>query len=326
MKKPKNVPVEAIFNSNDNQWELGNKNSKGKKVGKWNFWWVTTGHHCCHTIYKGNSEKNFTYTRFHPDGTYSQKGTYINGKLNGTVYYQKSNSKTTELALTEPLYKNVFRAICEIQKGQAVSWKYFNKEGVQIGLDGNAVLTIKEFSSNFPGFKVPIQLLLLLEFEQEFGAFGYANGFYLSNNDKSLIETYSKNKEFLNKLMAFATANGTGSVYAFWNEGDTKGLSEMPIVVIGDEGGEHVIAINILDFLQLLAYDQEITVDHDEAFFYKDTEDYEKSHNAEIYLKWLKTNFNLNRIDSPKRIIKRAQDKFKKSFKDWVSIYLRKAQ
>lgn len=32
-----------------------------------------------------------TYTRFHPDGTYSQKGTLVNDVLEGTIDYQKSD-------------------------------------------------------------------------------------------------------------------------------------------------------------------------------------------------------------------------------------------
>jgi hypothetical protein len=104
MKKPQNVPAEAEFNSTDNQWELGAKNSEGKKIGEWKYWWATTGHFCCHT-FLDETINILTYTRFHPDGTYSQKGTLINGVLEGTTYYQKSENKTTELALTEPLYR-----------------------------------------------------------------------------------------------------------------------------------------------------------------------------------------------------------------------------
>lgn len=38
MKKPKTVPVEAEFNSSDNQWELGIKNYEGKTIlSKYNY-------------------------------------------------------------------------------------------------------------------------------------------------------------------------------------------------------------------------------------------------------------------------------------------------
>ena len=95
----------------------------------------------------------------------------------------------------------------------------------------------------------------------------------------------------------------------------------MPILVFGDEGGVHIVADNILQLMQLLTYDVEISVDFDDAYFYKDEDDYEESEDHQKYKLWLKNNFQLDPIEDPEIIIKASQDKYKALFDDWFALY-----
>src|SRR5689334_1536967 len=99
-------------------------------------------------------------------------------------------------------------------------------------------MELKQFDQNFKGYKISSELASLKNFQDNHP--DYSQGFYLLADDKSGIKTWSENVDFLNKLMPFAQANGTGSTYAIWNDGSNKALNQLPIVVFGDEGGVHV--------------------------------------------------------------------------------------
>ena len=73
--------------------------------------------------------------------------------------------------------------------------------------------------------------------------------------------------------------------------------------------------------MQLLTFDIEISVDHEEVYFYKHEDDYEESENLTIYIRWLKENFNLDPIENTEEIIEKAQQKYKSKFDNWVGQY-----
>lgn len=179
-------------------------------------------------------------------------------------------------------------------------------------------MTLEDFKQNFNN-QITDELALFFEINDELGFENYSQGFGLYEDDKSGISTWSEDEAFLDQLMPFAQANGSGSMYVLWNNEAGKSLNELPVVVFGDEGGQHVIAKNIFEFMQLLTFDNEISVDHEEAYFYKDEEDYEESENLQEYIDWLKENFNLDPIQETESIIKNAQEKYKAEFDQWVS-------
>ncbi|MCQ4140620.1 hypothetical protein [Chryseobacterium sp. EO14] len=181
-------------------------------------------------------------------------------------------------------------------------------------------MELNEFKRNFVGFELPKELILLNEFDNNVSDY-YSEGFELALDDKSGIATWSENKDFLDRLMPFAQANASGSIYALWDDGENKELVNLPVVVFGDEGGYHVVAENIIGLLQLLTFDTEISVDYDEVYFYKDEEDYEESHNLSLYKNWLKENLNLEPIENTEEIIEKAQQKYKSKFDNWVGQY-----
>jgi len=184
------------------------------------------------------------------------------------------------------------------------------------------MVNIIEFKENLGLAEVPSELEKLIYFQNNISSFeNYAQGFGVLIDDKSGLKSWSEDENFLNRLLPFAQANGTGSFYAIWNDGTNKGLNQMPIAVFGDEGGVHIVAENIQQFLHLLTYDTEIWVDFEETYFYKNEKSYEESEDLAEYLKWMKGDYNLDRIETPNELIKTAQQKHKENFDQWFGQY-----
>lgn len=183
-------------------------------------------------------------------------------------------------------------------------------------------MTLDDFKKNFNG-QITEELTQFFEINDELGFENYSQGFGLYEDDKSGIASWSEDQEFLDKLMPFAQANGSGSMYVLWNNESGKSLNELPVVVFGDEGGYHIIAKNIFEFMRLLTFDNEISVDHEAVYFYKDEDDYEESENLSEYVTWIKENFNLDPVttEDTETIIEAAQEEYKEDFDNWVSKY-----
>lgn len=322
-KKPRSVPAEAVFNAASNQWELGSRDAKGRQIGEWRYWWPTTGHFCCMNHFEDGGRKE-TYTRFHPDGTYSRKGIDLNGRPapNEVIYYQKSKNPTTELALTEPEYKKVFRVEeTFIRKGLS-KWKNFDAKGRRIELDGTLMpmLAPQSYAKNFRPFSLPDVLARLVEFQNDVVE-TFAEGFSLAVDDKGLVKNFcasqSKQREFAAAFLPIGDANGSGSGYCVWNNGASKNAGELPIVVFGDEGGCHVVAENLRELLSLVAADVEPMIDNDEVSFYKGP-DHEPSPEIAAFRKWLKSNVGITPTKKPTALVRKAQKRHKAAFDAWL--------
>ena len=185
-------------------------------------------------------------------------------------------------------------------------------------------MTIPEFKENLGLAEIPTALEKLICFQENISSFGnYADGFGLLIDDKSGLKSWSADESFLEKLLPFAQANSSGSFYTIWNDGIEKPLSEMPIVVFGDEGGVHVVAESILQLLHLITYDTEISVDFEEVYFYKDKDNYKESEDLVAYLEWLKDNYNLTQITDPEALVNAAQGKYKFRFENWFGLFVK---
>jgi hypothetical protein len=69
----------------------------------------------------------------------------------------------------------------------------------------------------------------------------------------------------------------------------------------------------------------EISVDFDNAYFYKD-EDYEESPDHEKFLEWLKENYDCGtttEANEAEKIIKIAQEKYKAAFDKWIKKHIK---
>ena len=184
------------------------------------------------------------------------------------------------------------------------------------------MVEIIKFKQNLNLQEIPVELEKLIYFQNTISSYeNYSQGFGVLIDDKSGLKSWSEDENFLNSLLPFAQANGSGSFYAIWNNGVEQPLNKMPVVVFGDEGGVHIVAENILQFLHLLTFDNEISVGFDEAYFYKEEDDYEESEGLSEYLAWMKGDYGLSQIEEPDLLIKAAQDKHKEHFDEWLGQY-----
>jgi hypothetical protein len=179
-----------------------------------------------------------------------------------------------------------------------------------------------DFAKNFDGHPVPPALAQLLAFQEKTGFEEYAEGFGLYEDDKSgLRHGWSDTPAFLEKLLPFAQANGSGSFYALWKHNDDTPLADLPVVVFGDEGGEHIVAANIPEFLRLLTIDAEPMI-YEGVSYYKDPEDDNESAYAEDYRNWLKEHFALEPLEEADDIIAPAQERYQAAFDEWKGQYM----
>ncbi|QNN42864.1 hypothetical protein [Pedobacter roseus] len=184
------------------------------------------------------------------------------------------------------------------------------------------MINITDFKENLGLSEIPVELEKLIYFQNNISSFeNYSQGFGVLIDDKLGLKSWSEDEDFLNRLLPFAQANGTGSFYTIWNDASNQPLNQMPIVVFGDEGGVHVVAENILQLLHLLTYDAEIWVEFDQAYFYKNKNSYEEREDLDQYLKWMKGDYHLNQIEAPDELIKTAQEKYKEKFDKWFGQY-----
>ncbi|MFE6613610.1 hypothetical protein [Amycolatopsis sp. NPDC057786] len=150
-----------------------------------------------------------------------------------------------------------------------------------------------------------------------------ADGFELSGyDDKGRFPHELDDPAFLSRLIPFAQANGSGSTYAIWRADDETDLAQSPVVVFGDEGGEHVVARDFTDFLRLLGFDAEITVDHDSAYFYREEDD-DHSGAHERFVEWLRER-DLTPADDPDGVVAAAQEAHGQRFKAWIKPFYEK--
>lgn len=180
--------------------------------------------------------------------------------------------------------------------------------------------TTPEFAKNFGAHPVPEALAQLLKFQEATGFENYSEGFGLQHDDKSGLEHgWSDHPDFLGRLYPFAQANGSGSFYALWQHDEATDLSELPVVVFGDEGGEFVIAENVASLLQLITFDSEPII-YEEITFYKEEDD-EPSEYIDAYKEWLLTQLKLEPVEDTADIIAKAQEKHQVAFDTWKQQY-----
>jgi hypothetical protein len=221
------------------------------------------------------------------------------------VMYRENDTEFAQIDRSSPAYVIEFVNSIWIHLVEDIQEREDAWNGV-----GNE-LSFDTFKSQFGEHKVPKDLKMLFDFEKEYGSEYYSQGFSINYIDKTGLKTWCEKQEFLNSFIEFATANGSGSSYAYWLV--EKDIENCPIVVFGDEGGVHVVANSTKDLIHLLTFDTEITVGFDGVYFYRDEDEYEKSEYKKEFVKWAKENFALKAIkkdEETEEIVARAKDKY----------------
>ncbi|MFF3373549.1 hypothetical protein ACFYXF_11440 [Streptomyces sp. NPDC002680] len=164
---------------------------------------------------------------------------------------------------------------------------------------------------------------LLMDLQDRIGYENFADGFGLTEyGDLSgLVAGWSDDLEFTGRLIPFAQATGGGSFYALWKIDDRTDLATLPVVVFGDEGGQHVVARDVRELFQLLGFDAEISVDWERAYFYRD-EDEPYTEGRDEYVAWLDQHFGLPVATNPDAVLAAAQEELGQRFADWVRPFL----
>lgn len=178
----------------------------------------------------------------------------------------------------------------------------------------------KDLIEYFQEFEIPEKLLSLLKFDTEVAqGYWFSEGFEFSlDKNKAGLKTYSESQEFLESIYEFANADGTGSSYGFWLKDGSRDLNKAPIVAFGSEGGFHIVARNLADFLKILTFDSEPMIDWDEICYYKDPDNFKSSQKSDEYCIWLKEKYAISKTDNADLIVKDAQEAYQSLFKDWV--------
>ena len=156
------------------------------------------------------------------------------------------------------------------------------------------------------------ELNLLKEFED--GCEGsYAHWAWM--DDFGEMEFLRDDPELLHGLLGFASANLSGSLYALWKRDDRADLATLPVVLLGDEGGIHLVARDVREFLRLLgALGADLACDWDDVYEQGDDELPARAD----YLLWLERNFGLTPPDDAWDVIEAAQEELAKEWAAWI--------
>lgn len=171
------------------------------------------------------------------------------------------------------------------------------------------------------GKPIPRILEGLFICDKLYGMEGYSESFGLVRYKKSGISSWSSDPTFLNSFTLFARANGTGSMYAFWNI--DPDLEKCPIVVFGDEGGVYLVCETLTEFIHLLSFDNEISVSWEDAYFYHNEEYYEETYSHPEFLEWIKEEYSLDKIteEGVETIIEGVRQKYGNAFNEFLLKY-----
>jgi hypothetical protein len=132
--KPENVDADAWWSSSDNEWVLGTKDNDGGFHGLVTYW-RPDGSLVNHCNYQHGTPHG-QYKRYHQSGELSRQGVFVQGKIQGTDVFTRSESDTTE-NFPSGLNEQVWRAEMDMRDGRMVGGRLFNKDGKQVGEDGS---------------------------------------------------------------------------------------------------------------------------------------------------------------------------------------------
>lgn len=187
-------------------------------------------------------------------------------------------------------------------------------------------MELSELAEVLGKYKAPTILTELLIFDNTVSEDDwFSEGFEFSiDKENHMFKTYSNDGGFLNSLIQFAQADGTGSIYAFWINDSYKNLDEVPIVAFGSEGGYHIVSENIKALFMILTYDVEPMIDWDSINYFKNKEDYQSSKYTENYKDWLQEKHQITATDDADKIVRSAKEKYQKEFNSWIGKYYSK--
>ncbi len=201
---------------------------------------------------------------------------------------------------------------------------------------------LNEYSKVFGKYKIPNTLKLLAEFENKHGHETFGESFYLRTEENAFESYFDEDsvdekqmEEYVNHMLPFAVADGTGGIVALWVRDKESDLEKAPIICYGSEGDISVVAQNIKEYVKILSFGAECMDgscyhsidDYDEESDFKDfkSEFLHYNPNFLIFRKWMKDTLDVTPVKKwddesssvVDKIIEKAQKKLNKSFDKW---------
>jgi antitoxin component YwqK of YwqJK toxin-antitoxin module len=144
-QRPAQVPQTAIFDEEQQLWEVGEKNEEGKRVGLWTSWRADGSKECEEEW--GDGRTHLTYRRFHLDGSIAQSGAKDLGKdvWAGVMRWTRFEGESPENQFF-PAKPNPDARVYELvfEDGWVVEEKVFDASGARITQGGAPFPTLPE--------------------------------------------------------------------------------------------------------------------------------------------------------------------------------------
>jgi hypothetical protein len=138
-ERPNNVPREAVWSSQENEWQLGKTVTKGSKrkqqcpVGEWRYW-RADGSLCCVANFDGEGFQDGLLERFHNDGTLASRGFWKRGSRFGHFVFVRSENPTEE---SYPSNEETWRYEFDSEANwEEENMRWFLKDGTECTSDG----------------------------------------------------------------------------------------------------------------------------------------------------------------------------------------------
>ena len=195
-------------------------------------------------------------------------------------------------------------------------------------------------------FETSSTLLEFIKFQDKHKGETYSETFYLlPEGDDSFKDFFdycddctispTKQQEFLDSIVIFANADGTGGQYGFWLQDGQKNIENSPIIFFGSEGFMHIFACNINELIKILSFGGEGLYGC-EAHIYEDDEKEQyfqsflrRNYNFNNFREWMTKTLNIEPISNWKTdysnevrsLTDKADNKYSKQFDTWLARY-----
>ncbi|MGW0641503.1 hypothetical protein [Streptomyces badius] len=126
------------------------------------------------------------------------------------------------------------------------------------------------------------------------------------------------------RIRPFAQATGSGSTYAIWLRDERTDLATLPVLLLGGEGGVHVVARDLPELLRILASGWEPMCgwDHLDYFDEREEEDGDDGNGRcpenPAFRAWLRDRFGLEAAEDPNEIARSAGEELREPFAAWI--------
>ncbi|MEC4113411.1 SMI1/KNR4 family protein [Myroides pelagicus] len=132
MKRPKTVPIEAVYDREEQQWVLGQNNALGQPIGEWKCW-AGEGYLSSNTFFSEEGEL-IRCDRFHPNGALAQQMS-LDEQGEHQVTYYKAAVDTDEYFPHSP-FVNAHKAVKQNNSSPS-AYLFYDESDSQLSVFGD---------------------------------------------------------------------------------------------------------------------------------------------------------------------------------------------